>query len=307
MTTPDLIDRARRSLGRVGAFVPNVPFAQPTPIAEQRTAVQRLEQAGFSTAWVNEGVGGKDVFTQVAVLAAAADQITFGTAVANVWARPPQTAHGAAAMLAQAYPGRFVLGLGVGYREQAAAVGKDFSRPLATMRDYLDTMKTPQAMTPAPPAEYARIVAAGGPKMLALAGRFADGALPTLVPPRFTGQARQEIGPDKLLVVALSVAFDRDPDRARSVAREFATNVINRPGSPYAVNLARLGYTSEDLSLPSDRLVDDVIGHGDAPAIAAKVQEHLDAGADHVRISVIADDFTTGVDRLEALGTRLHV
>lgn len=307
MTTPDLIEDARRSLGQVGAFVPNVPFAQPTPIDEQRTAVRRLEQAGFSTAWVNEGVGGKDVFTQLSILAAATDDIAFGTAVANIWARPPQTAHGAAATLAQAYPGRFALGLGVGYPEQAAAVGKDFAHPLATMRDYLDGMNVPQTMTPAPPERYARIVAAGGPKMIALAGRFADGAIPVLVPPEFTRHARHELGPNKLLVVGLSVAFDRDPDRAQSVARQFATTVISRPGSPYAVNLARLGYTSEDLSSPADRLIDDVIGHGDARAIAAKVQEHLDAGADHVRIGTIADDFATGVDHLESLGTHLHM
>ncbi|WP_240498484.1 LLM class flavin-dependent oxidoreductase [Williamsia sp. 1135] len=210
-------------------------------------------------------------------------------------------------MLAQAFPGRFVLGLGVGYPDQAAAVGRDFNRPLATMSAYLDEMYVPQAMTPAPGDRYPRIVAAGGPKMLYLAGRDADGALPTLVPPEYTRRARQELGPDKLLVIGLSVAADADPDRAKAVAQHFATAVISRPGSPYAVNLARLGYTSEELSVPADRLVDDVIGYGDARAIAAKVQEHLDAGADHVRIATIADDFGTGVDQLEELGAHMRL
>lgn len=305
MTTSTLVDDARRSLGRVGAFIPNIPFAEPTPIDRQRTAARRLEQAGFTAAWVNEGVGGKDVFTQLAILAAATDDLVLGTAVANIWARPPQTAHGAAAMLAEAFPRRFVLGLGVGYPEQATAVGRDFNRPVATMSAYLDEMTVPQAMTPAPSERYARIIAAGGPRMLALAGRRADGALPTLVPPEYTRRAREELGPDKLLVVGLSVAADADPDRARALARHFATAVISRPGSPYAVNLARLGYSPDELSAPADRLVDDVIGHGDASAIAAKVREHLDAGADHVRIATIADDFATGVDRLEELGGRL--
>lgn len=232
MTTPTLIEDARRSLGRVGAFIPNIPFAQPTSVEQQRTAVRRLERAGFGAAWINEGVGGKDVFTQLAVLAAATDDLVFGTAVANIWARPPQTAHGASAMLAQAFPGRFVLGLGVGYPDQAAAVGRDFNRPLATMSAYLDEMNVPQAMTPAPGDRYARIVAAGGPKMLSLAGRDADGALPTLVPPEYTRRARQELGPDKLLVIGLSVAADADPDRAKAMAQHFATAVISRPGSP---------------------------------------------------------------------------
>ena len=135
-----------------------------------------------------------------AMLLAATERMTFGTGIANIWARAPQTAHGAAALLAQAYPGRFVLGLGAGYPEQAASVGREFGRPLATMRDYLDRMGAPTQL-PAPDVAYPRILGANGPKMLALAGEMTDGALPATQPPEFTAQARQVLGPDKLLVI----------------------------------------------------------------------------------------------------------
>ena len=85
------------------------------PVELQRKAVGRLERVGYRTAWTNETVGGKDPLVQLALLLPATERMTFGTGIANIWARAPQTAHGAAAMLAQAYPGRLVLGLGVGY------------------------------------------------------------------------------------------------------------------------------------------------------------------------------------------------
>jgi hypothetical protein len=107
--------------------------------------------------------------------------------IANIWARQPQTAHGAAALLAQAYPGRFVLGLGVGYPKQAEGTGREFGSPLATMRDYRSRMDGP-TWPPAPDVAYPRIIGANGPKMLALAGEIADGALPAGLPPEFTAQ-----------------------------------------------------------------------------------------------------------------------
>ncbi len=305
MSTNELIQETRRTLGPVGAFLPNIPFSPATPVELQRSAVRRLEAAGYPTAWVNEGVGGKDALVQAAVLLASTDRIVVGTAVSSIWARPPETLHGASTLLADAFPGRFILGVGVGYPEQATAVGRDFGRPLATVRDYMERMDAPQDMTPAPDVAYPRILAANGPKMLGLAGEITDGALPSLVPAEYTRRAREMLGPDKLLVMGLSVAYDEDRDQARAVARDFASAVIARPGSPYAVNLARLGYSAEELASASDRVVDAVLGHGNDSDIAAKVQEHLDAGADHVRVATITADFATGIDQLERLGPAL--
>jgi probable F420-dependent oxidoreductase len=195
----EIVEAARRALGPVGAFLPVSTTSAP-PIDLQRDAVRRLERAGYRAAWTNEAVGGKDALVQLAILLAATERMVFGTGIANIWARSAQTAHGAATLLAQGYPGRFVLGLGVGYPEQAASTGREFGRPLATLRDYLDRMSAPTQL-PAPDVAYPRIIGANGPKMLALAGELTDGALPAMRPPEFTAQARQVLGPDKLLVI----------------------------------------------------------------------------------------------------------
>jgi probable F420-dependent oxidoreductase len=194
----------RGALGPVGAFLP-VPTTAAPPVELQRDAVRRLERAGYPAAWTNEAIG-KDALVQLAVLLAATETMVFGTGIANIWARSPQTAHGAAALLAQAFPGRIVLGLGVGYPEQAASVGRDFGTPLAAMRDYLEQMGTPGQL-PAPDAAYPSIIGANGPKMLALAGEISDGAMPALVPPDHTARARQLLGPDKLLVVLVQTSL----------------------------------------------------------------------------------------------------
>src|ERR1700677_428004 len=137
MAPSSVVDAARQSLGPVGTYLP-VPFTSVPPVDLQREAVRRLERAGYPATWTNETVGGKDPMVQVALLLEATERMTFGTGIANIWARAPQTAHGAAAMLAQAHPGRLVLGLGVGYPQQATAGGREFGSPLAAMRDYLE-------------------------------------------------------------------------------------------------------------------------------------------------------------------------
>src|SRR6202789_3150523 len=173
MATP--VEAARDALGPLGVCLPgSLTVALDADLL--RNAVRRLDQVGYRTVWVNEVIG-KDAFVQLGVLLAETERIVFGTCIANIWARPAQTMHAAAAQLADAYPGRFVMGLGVGYPEQAASVGREFGRPLVTMRDYVQRMDEP-TWPPAPDAAVARIIAANGPKMLALAGEIADGAFP---------------------------------------------------------------------------------------------------------------------------------
>jgi probable F420-dependent oxidoreductase len=188
-----------------------------------------------------------------------------------------------------------VLGLGVGYPEQAAAVGREFGTPLATMRGYVDRMSEP-TFPPAPDVAYPRIIAANGPKMVALAGDISDGVLPAGLPPEFTAEVRGILGPDKLLVVGLSV----DTDRA--TARQRASTVHGR----YATALARLGYSTQEIADVSDRLIDALIAHGDPAAVAATVREHRTAGADHVTLLLpIGIDYAAGLARLEELAPAL--
>jgi probable F420-dependent oxidoreductase len=302
MGNATVVEAARRALGPVGVFLPFSMASAPSADL-QREAAGRLERAGYRAAWTNEAVGGKDALVQLAVLLAATDRLVFGTGIANIWARAPQTAHGAAALLAQAFPGRFVLGLGVGYPQQAASVGREFGRPVATMRGYLDQMTAPTQL-PAPDVAYPKIIGANGPRMLALAGQLADGAMPAMAPPEFTAQARQLLGPDKLLVVGLAVVADADPDRAKAAARQRVAGRLGMPGT-YAATMTRLGYSEQEITEVSDRLVDAIVGHGDAAAIAAKVREHLAAGADHVMVMSASTDITEGVGELEQLAPTL--
>ena len=301
MGTTTVVESARRALGPVGVFL---PFSRTSPPSAdlQREAVRRLENAGYRATWTNEGVGGKDALVQLAILLAATERMVFGTSIANIWARAPQTAHGAAALLAQAFPDRFVLGLGVGYPHQAASVGREFGRPVGTMREYLDQMGA-KTQLPAPDVAYPKIIGANGPKMLALSGEIADGAMPAMVPPEFTAQARQLLGPDKLLVVGLAVAADADPERAKATARQTVAGRLSAPGT-YAATMTRLGYSQQEIAEVSDRLLDALVGYGGVAAIAAKVREHLAAGADHVMVMPTAD-FADGVDQLERLAPTL--
>jgi len=149
VTAEGVVPAVRRSLGQVGAFLPESP-SDPTPAEVQRQVCRRLEALGYRSAWTNELIG-EDSFAQLAVLLAATERMVFGTCIANIWARPAQTAHGAATVLSEAYPGRLVLGLGVGYPQQADTVGMDLGRPVDTMRDYLATMDAAAPETPAPP------------------------------------------------------------------------------------------------------------------------------------------------------------
>lgn len=301
MGTSTVVDAARRTLGPVGVCLP-VSFTRTPPADEQRAGARELERAGYRAAWTNEVIG-KDAFAQLSVLLAATERMAFGTCVANIWARPPQTAHGAAAWLAQAYPGRFTLGLGVGYPQQAESVGREFGSPRATLRDYVTGMDG-RTVPPAPEAPYPRILGANGPKMLALAGEIADGALPAGLPPEYTARARQVLGPDKLLVVGQSVVVDDDLDRARATARQVVENWSGH--TSFRTALAGLGYPAEEVAELGDRVVDALVAHGGPDTIAAKVRAHLAAGADHVTLLLpIGTEFTAGIGQLVRLAPTL--
>lgn len=284
METTTVVEDTRRALGPVGVFLP-FSLTEAPSVDRQRETVRRLEQAGYRAVWVNEGVGGKDALVQLAILLAATERMVFGTGIANVWARQPETMHGAATLLAQAYPDRFVLGLGVGYPQQAEAARREFGSPLATMRDYFDRLTAPTQL-PALDVAYPRIMAANGPKMLALAGEIADGAVPAMLSPERTAQVREILGPDKLLVTGLSVLPETDSDRARATAREVVSS--------------RLG------TEVSDEEVDAMFTWGEPAKVAARVCEHLAAGADHVMIMPpLGTDMATNTDNLFRLAPAL--
>ena len=279
-------DALRATLGRVGIW----SFALQTwSVSEAQTAVSAYEGLGYGTAWFPESIGSRDAMAHAAVLLAGSPRIAVGTGIANIYARDPAAMINGARTLCDAYPGRFVLGIGVSHAPAVARRGGTYGRPIETMTAYLDAMEAADYTGPALRDRPPVVLAALGPRMLELAAERADGAHPYFVPVEHTSMARDRLGPDPVLAVEIAAVIDTDRARARTVARSFGSRYLGLEN--YANNLHRLGWGDDDLTGGgSDRLLDAVVPQGDAGAIAGRVREHLDAGADHVCVQLRATD-----------------
>jgi probable F420-dependent oxidoreductase len=253
------------------------------PAALMRESIGALEEQGWRAFWFPE-VGGREALTHAAFLLSCTEQIQIINAIAQISAREPRQAHGASLLLADAYNGRHVLGLGVGRSRPGV-------KPLAAMTEYLDKLDALMPSGPAPKAPMHRILAAYGPRMLELARDRSAGAHTYHVNVAHTARAREILGPDAFLGAEHAVLFETDPDTARATARKHLRTYLD-PGSTY--NLAkfrRLGYTEEDLGNGgSDRFVDDLVFWGGLDTIVEKLHAHVEAGADHVAVQVIGTE-----------------
>jgi len=260
------------------------------PASVVRDAAQELEALGYASLWIGENVG-REPISQSAILLAATQDVTIATAVANLWARDPLSMAAAHQTLTEAYPDRFILGLGVSHPRLVNDIrGLSYNRPLEATRDYLAAMDNLAQRYRAVRADNTiRMLAALGPHMLRLAAEHTDGAHTYLVPPEHTAQARQILGPTKLLVPEQAVVLDGDKARAREIGRKHLRRYLALPN--YTNNLRRLGYSTDDLEgHGSDRLVDALIAWGDEGDIAERVRQHHQAGANHVCLQVLDPD-----------------
>ncbi|WP_283134678.1 LLM class F420-dependent oxidoreductase [Rhizohabitans arisaemae] len=245
-----------------------------------------LDELGYGTLWTPGGTGG-DLFGDVDAMLAASSRAVIATGVLNIWMHD---AAETAAWYADAnarHPGRLLLGLGSSHASRIEAVGRTYDKPLTALREYLDALDA----APSPvPAEH-RVLAALGPKALALAGERSAGVHPYLVDSTHTHTARQVLGPDPLLAPELKVVLDTDRARVRATAGPHLAVYLGLPN--YTRNLLRSGFTEGDFADGgSDRLLDRLVAWGDVDAIVARAQEHIDAGADHVCIQVVTADWT---------------
>ena len=271
-------------IGRLGAW----SFAlQAHPAAREQEAVRELGGLGYGAVWVPESLGSKEVFAHAGLLLAAGSDAVVATGIASIWARDAMAMSAGSKALAEAYPGRFLLGIGVSHRASVASRGSVYGKPVPAMRSYLDAMD--DAEYAGPPTSAPRVLAALGPKMLSLAAERADGAHTYFVPVDHTPRASEELGPEPALAVEQAAVLSSDPSDARRVARAFVSRYLRFPN--YANNLRRLGFSEDDVSNEgSDRLVDAVVAWGDVDAIAGRVRQHWDAGADHVAVQFRAED-----------------
>lgn len=274
-TTPDV-----NVIGTVGVWHGGAFAANPTGLL--RDAASEIEDLGYGSLWMAEALS-KDVFALSAIVLAATEQIVVGTGIANVWARGAATAYGGAQTLAEAYEGRFVLGLGVSHQPLAHARGQSYEKPLAVMRSYLEAYENAPYHGPRPGQRPRLVLAALRRRMLELARDKTDGAHPYFVPTDHTARAREVLGSGPLLIPEQAVVLESDPERARQIARHHTSSYLRMDN--YANSLRELGFTEQDLADGgSDRLVDAIVAWGSVDRIRDRVREHLDAGANHVLI-----------------------
>lgn len=246
---------------------------------------QQIEALGYGAIWVGASPAGE--LSPVPEVLAATQRIVVATGVVNMWATPAQEAAAAYHRLAAAHPGRFLLGAGIGHRE--SSVG--YRSPYATIVDYLDRLDTAGV----PAAD--RVLAALGPRVLRLAGERTQGAHPYFTTPAHTRFAREQLGPGPLLAPEQKIVLTTGPEAARAIARPTVAYYLGRVN--YRNNLKRFGWSDEDLAGGgTDAVVDALVVHGDVATVAAGLDAHLAAGADHVCAQVLAGP---GGDPLPAL------
>jgi probable F420-dependent oxidoreductase len=272
-------------LGRVGVW----QGGYGPPAVDDRAMIAELESLGYAAFWFGEAPGGKEAFTRAAMLLAASTSIVVGTGIASIWGRDPLNTASAIRTIGESFPARFIAGLGVSHRPAVEARGETYDRPFAAMRGHLEGMALAQHQSPPPVEPVPVVLAALRPRMLALSASAADGAHPYFVPVEHTARAREILGPHKLLAPELAVVLERDPVEARRLAR-LHTGSFYLQAPNYMENLRWLGWSDDDLAgAGSDALVDAVVAWGDEGAIASRIRDHLDAGADHVCIQPVTE------------------
>lgn len=262
-----------------------------------------LERLGYRAIWIPEAVH-REVISHAALLLAASRSIVVATGIARIHARAPQATALAQRLLATRFPDRFLLGLGVSHPLIVEGVlGQTFGPPVATMRRYLDAMDSTRGGEPADTTP--RVLAALGPKMVHLAAERSTGVHTYMAPAAHTAWARQALGPGPLLAPAVKAVLTGRGAEGAVVARASLKPTLRSPA--YRENCLRFGFDDDDLAGDlSDRLVDALVVVGDEDAVTARVQEHLDAGADHVCVEILTgDDTTVPIDAWRRLAPRL--
>lgn len=268
------------------------------PINDVVARAREIENLGYASLFYGEA-GGKETFTQAAALLGGTERLVVGTGIANIHARSAPASEAGARTLGALHPGRFVLGLGVSHAPLVEhSYAGSYSKPLATMREYLRTMDAVPAEVEPDGQRPARLLAALGLKMIELSGKAADGAHPYLVTPEQTASTREQLGPDKWVVSEQGVALTTDRETGLRRAHQHLHMYSQLPN--YRNSWLRQGFDESDVVIGgSDKLAEAMVAMGDAETVAARVRAQLDAGADQVVVQVLGDDLSA--DLLPAL------
>jgi len=282
--------------GRIGVFAGPI---NDKPTAIQLEFVREMERLGYGTLWYGEALA-QEAFARGAIYLAATERLVVASGIANIWARDPAAMANGGRTLAEAWPGRFILGVGVSHAPSVALRGHDYARPYSAMRDYLDAMDAAPWRGPRsamPPV----VLAALGPRMVGLAAERTAGAYPYFSTTARVREVRGILGPEPFLAADLPVVLAPDLASARAIGDRhlaYYSVVAN-----YRNNLLRIGWSEADLVAPgSDALFEAVVAWGDLDRIAARVDERFGAGADQVVLNLVgADPSVAPLDELRKL------
>jgi len=270
-----------KRIGAVGVWAHDL---ERLTAAAAREYAQAIASFGYRALWIPESLGSKEIFAHASLLLSGTERLVVASGIANIWARDPVAMANGARTLVDAYPDRFLNGLGVSHAPTVKTRGMSYARPLEYMRSYLDAMDA--APYVGPKVEVPRVLAALGPQMLRLAADRTLGAHPYFAPVEHTTLARKELGAGPLLAVEQAVVLSEDAAVARAAARRHMKRYLELDN--YVNNLRRLGWAEGDLADGgSDRLVDAIVAWGGPVAIKSRVDEHRKRGADHVCLQVL--------------------
>ncbi|HEY6531213.1 MAG TPA: TIGR03620 family F420-dependent LLM class oxidoreductase [Acidimicrobiales bacterium] len=276
---------AELTWGRVGVWTREL---DRLPMRDAQATAAELEELGYRMLWVPEVIG-REPISNAALLLSGTSELIVGAGVANIHARSATAMQAGWKTLTEAFPERFVLGLGVGVPGIVEAVHRQpYGKPYTAMVDYLDAFEKAPYVAKRPTAELQLVLAALRPRLMRLSAERSLGAMAYFVPVEHTTWAREILGAGPTLVIEQAVVVESDPSAAREIARRYMATYLQIP--TYTDHLRDLGWTDDDLAGPSDALVDAIVAWGPPDAIATRVQAHLDAGADHVALQAVPAD-----------------
>ena len=269
------------NIGKLGVWY----FFDKLTATESAEAAIRIENLGYSTLWIPETIG-KSPMVQSSWLLSNTKTLNLATGIANIYHREPGVTLAAQKSLAEQSNNRFLLGLGVSHTRIVEGIrGLKYGPPLSTMRRYLEAMEEAPYTGAKPSEEPSLVIAALGPKMLALAAEKTNGAHPYFTSPAHTAGARNIMGKDSWLCVEQKVILESDPVKARELAKPVARTYKDLPN--YRNNWIRMGLTEDDIDNMSDKFIDATFAWGSEQTIQNRIKEHFDAGADHVSIQPV--------------------
>ena len=283
------------NLGKLGVWF----FFDGTTSTEAAETAKRIESLGYRALWIPETVG-KNPMVLASWLLANTENLIVATGIANIYHREPGVTLAAQNSLAEQSDNRFLLGIGVSHKPIVEGIrGLTYGPPVTTMKKYLEQMETSPYAAITHSDKPPTVIAALGPKMLALAAEKTQGAHPYFTSPKHTQMAREILGKDSLLCVEQKVLLEEDPNKARDLCRDTAKIYNKLPN--YRNNWLRMGLSEEDIDSLSDKFIDTTFAWGSSKDIENRVKEHFDAGANHVCIQPINPNGKAGDIHWECL------